>query len=44
MEGAERAMENARTQLAAGEDAVGAELARIDAWRTEVASVVGASE
>ena len=44
VENAERAIVNARAQLDAGEDAVRAELARIDALKTEVASVVGASE
>lgn len=44
VESAERAMANARAQLDAGEDAVRAELARIDALKTDLAPVVGASE
>jgi GTP-binding protein EngB required for normal cell division len=41
---AERAMANARAQLAAGEDAVRSELARIDTLETEIASVLGARD
>jgi AraC-like DNA-binding protein len=41
VESAERAMTNAHSQLAAGEDAVRSELARIDALESEIASALG---